>query len=135
MLEALDAAWAGLPLGMRLGFGFALGAVHGWFAAVVVERVPQGIGVSGVGESPRSSCVCGRQLSPVENLPILSYLALHGRARCCGAAIPRWYLGAEVGMGAWWAAAWSAPWLLAAVGGSLAGFAGLVAGGLAWQRR
>lgn len=29
------------------------------------------------------------------NLPILSWIIQGGRAHCCGAAIPRWYVEAE----------------------------------------
>lgn len=135
MLAALDAFWADLPLAMRLGYGFVFGALNGWFAGVVIERVPRGIGISGLGASPRSQCVCGRLLPMRENIPVLSYLLLRGRARCCGARIPPWYLAVEVGMGLWWTGAWALPWLLAALGGSLAGFVLLVTIALVWQRR
>ena len=130
MAAALDAAWVALPLWFRGGFGFAFGAATGWFLAVVVERVPRGIGISGLGDSPRSQCVCGRALAPWENLPIVSYLALRGRARCCGATIPSWYLATEVGMGLWWAATWALPWLLASLAASLGGALGFVIVGL-----
>ena len=135
MLTALDSLWVALPLGMRIGYGFVFGALNGWFAGVVIERVPKGIGISGLGDSPRSQCVCGRLLPMRENLPIISYLLQRGRARCCGARIPPWYLGIEVGMGTWWALAWALPWVLAALGASLAGFALLVTAGLVLQRR
>ena len=72
-----------------------LGAVLGSFLGVVIERVPQGRSIGG-----RSQCVCGRQLRWWENIPVLSWLMLMGRARCCGARIPVWYLRLEVGLAA-----------------------------------
>jgi leader peptidase (prepilin peptidase) / N-methyltransferase len=70
----------------------AFGAALGSFAAVVVARVP-------AGESPlrgRSHCVCGQPIAGYDNIPIVSYLLRRGRARCCGARIPAWYLLAEL---------------------------------------
>lgn len=127
-------AWAGLSMPLRAFYGFVFGALNGWFAGVVIERVPRGIGVSGVGDSPRSTCVCGHELRWRENIPIASYLAQRGRARCCGARIPRWYLGVEVGMGFWWALAALLPWLIAAVATAFMGFAGAVTVGIKRQR-
>jgi leader peptidase (prepilin peptidase)/N-methyltransferase len=69
----------------------ALGASLGSFLAVVVERVPKGESIGG-----RSVCVCGTPIRARDNLPIIGYLRCGGRARCCGAPIPLWYLGAEV---------------------------------------
>lgn len=66
------------------------GAALASFACVVAERVPSGISIGG-----RSHCVCGRQLRAAENVPVLSWLVLRGRARCCGAAIPARYVLAE----------------------------------------
>jgi leader peptidase (prepilin peptidase) / N-methyltransferase len=68
-----------------------VGAAIGSFLGVVIERVPKGESIGG-----RSVCVCGRQLEWWENIPIVSWLALRGRARCCGARIPVWYLLVEV---------------------------------------
>lgn len=48
----------------------------------------------------RSRCVCGRQLSALENIPVVSWLALRGRARCCQAKIPVRYVLAEAGSAA-----------------------------------
>ena len=57
----------------------------GSFAGLVADRLPRGEGfVRG-----RSRCeACGRTLGPAELVPVLSYLGLRGRARCCGAPIP-----------------------------------------------
>ena len=70
-----------------------VGASIGSFLCVVVERVPKGESIGG-----RSHCTCGRQLTWWENIPIVSWLALRGRARCCGAKLPIRYLLFELGM-------------------------------------
>ncbi len=41
---------------------------------------------------PRSACPhCGHQISAIENIPVLSYLALRGKCRGCGKRIPARY--------------------------------------------
>jgi leader peptidase (prepilin peptidase) / N-methyltransferase len=67
-----------------------LGAVVGSFLNVVIHRLP-------LGESlvrPRSRCPrCGAALRLRDNVPLVSWLALRGRCRSCGAPIsPRYPL-------------------------------------------
>jgi leader peptidase (prepilin peptidase)/N-methyltransferase len=65
--------------------GLALaGAAFGSFAMLVADRMAAGEGwVAG-----RSRCDgCGRTLSAAQLLPLLSYAAAGGRARCCGVRI------------------------------------------------
>lgn len=81
-------------------FGFVLGAAIASFLCVVFERVPRGESING-----RSHCVCGRQLKALENVPILSWVTLRGKAPCCGASIPAFYVLAELYLGAAWGAA------------------------------
>lgn len=81
-------------------FGVLFGAATGSFIGVVLDRVPRGESLGG-----RSRCVCGRQLPAYENVPVFAWLALRGRARCCGARIPGWFLLVEVLTAAWCAAA------------------------------
>ena len=69
-----------------------LGAALGSFAGVAMERLPRGEPVTG-----RSHCVCGEPVRARDNVPVLSYLLRRGRARCCGATIPPWYLAVELG--------------------------------------
>jgi leader peptidase (prepilin peptidase)/N-methyltransferase len=69
-----------------------LGASTASYLGVVADRGWRG---SLVG---RSVCVCGRQLSWSENIPVLSYLFLKGRAKCCSAKIPSRYVKTEVGL-------------------------------------
>jgi leader peptidase (prepilin peptidase)/N-methyltransferase len=68
-----------------------LGASFGSFAGVALERLPRGEPVTG-----RSHCVCGAPVRARDNVPVLSYLLRRGRARCCGASIPAWYLAVEI---------------------------------------
>ncbi|HEY7456282.1 MAG TPA: prepilin peptidase [Solirubrobacterales bacterium] len=69
---------------------FLGGLVAGSFVTVVAHRVPRGESIVG----PRSRCpACGAQIAAYDNVPLVSWLALRGRARCCGAAIsPRYPL-------------------------------------------
>ncbi len=64
---------------------FLMGAALGSFLNVVVDRVPRGQSVL----MPRSRCdACGTTLALADLVPILSYLWLRGRCRCCGMRIP-----------------------------------------------
>lgn len=67
-------------------FLFVFGSVIGSFLGVVVDRVPQGISVA----KGRSFCPhCGETLRPRDLVPLVSWLALRGRCRFCGAPISR----------------------------------------------
>lgn len=87
--------WHLLPLWFRLLAGALYGAPTGSFSTVLIERLARKEAPTG-----RSRCICGRELSLVENIPIVSWLVLRGQARCCGAPIPRWYLAMEIGFAA-----------------------------------
>ena len=63
--------------------GFVLGGILASFFGVVLYRTPRGLGLGG-----RSVCVCSRQLKFYENVPVLGWLALKGRTRCCKQKIP-----------------------------------------------
>ncbi len=71
-------------------FAAAFGAVVGSFANVVVYRLPRGESVV----HPGSRCPsCGRRLSVIDLVPVLSWLFLRGKCRTCGAPIsPRYPL-------------------------------------------
>ncbi len=63
-------------------FGLTVGS----FLNVCIDRLPRGESIS----TGRSHCEgCGRQLTARELVPVISYLALKGRCRSCGAQIPR----------------------------------------------
>jgi leader peptidase (prepilin peptidase)/N-methyltransferase len=96
------------------GCAALLGLLIGSFINVVIYRLPimlERIWQAQISESrselssetfnlavPRSRCpTCSAQLSALENVPVLSYLALRGRCRHCKSAIPRRYLLVELG--------------------------------------
>lgn len=75
---------------------FLGGLAAGSFVTVVAHRVPRGESIVG----PRSRCPdCGRQIAACDNVPVLSWLLLRGRARCCGKPISARYPLAELGLG------------------------------------
>jgi leader peptidase (prepilin peptidase)/N-methyltransferase len=59
---------------------FVYGACIGSFLNVVIYRVPAGKSVV----RPGSACACGAPIAWYDNVPILSWMLLRGRARCCG---------------------------------------------------
>ncbi len=66
-----------------IGWG-VLGVLVGSFINVCADRLPLGQSVV----SPPSHCpACGRRLTPMELIPVVSFLFLRGRCRTCGAAI------------------------------------------------
>ncbi|GAA5334992.1 MULTISPECIES: prepilin peptidase [Thermus] len=71
-------------------FALVLGLVVGSFLNVVIHRLPKGESIA----FPPSRCPhCGHRLSPMDLVPVLSYLALKGRCRYCGKPIsPRYPL-------------------------------------------
>jgi leader peptidase (prepilin peptidase)/N-methyltransferase len=61
-------------------FGLALGS----FLNVCIVRMPRGESVV----HPPSHCpLCDRPIGPLDNLPMISWLLLRGRSRCCGRPI------------------------------------------------
>jgi len=56
------------------------GAMVGSFLNVVIYRVPAEKSIV----TPGSHCGCGRPIAWHDNIPVLSWLLLRGRARCCG---------------------------------------------------
>jgi len=77
-------------------FAFAWGAVWGSFVNVVIHRVPRDMSVV----RPASHCPgCGKPIAAWDNVPIVSWLVLRGRARCCGARISPRYAIVEAAAG------------------------------------
>ncbi|MFN3716631.1 MAG: prepilin peptidase [Thiobacillus sp.] len=102
MLFAEPALFAGLV--------FLLGLLVGSFLNVVIHRLPKMMEAEWQAQcaelrgeepamaapynlaTPRSACpACGHRLTALENIPILSWLALRGRCASCGAAISKRY--------------------------------------------
>ncbi|MGC9399074.1 MAG: prepilin peptidase [Anaerolineae bacterium] len=61
-----------------------LGTAVGSFLNVAADRLPEAASLL----RPPSHCpACGRRLTPLEMIPLLSYVILRGRCRTCGARI------------------------------------------------
>jgi leader peptidase (prepilin peptidase)/N-methyltransferase len=73
-----------------VAFAGVLGALFGSFLNVVAYRLPRQESLI----APASHCPrCGTPVKPYDNVPILSYLLLHGRCRSCSEPIsPRYPL-------------------------------------------
>lgn len=90
-MTVADGGWVLLALVALLGLAV------GSFLNVVVWRVPRGESVV----RPPSACPsCGHPIRRRDNVPVYSWLALHGRCRDCGAAISRRYPLVEGGTAA-----------------------------------
>lgn len=80
-------------------YAFILGACAGSFLNVCVHRWPRERSVI----KPRSRCPsCGNQLAWFENIPVLSWVALRGRCRCCDEPISPEYPAIELLVAAGW---------------------------------
>lgn len=106
-----------MPAALWALAGGLLGLIAGSFIAVFTGRLPQGRAPTG-----RSACdQCGTALGPLELVPLLSFLWLHGRCRHCGAAIAPRHLAIEVAAAAVGAALL---WRFPQLSGLLAALAG-----------
>jgi len=84
-------------------FVFALGACVGSFCSAWLYRTRHGGSIV----AGRSQCtVCKHQLSPIDLIPVVSWLVCRGRCRYCKAKFSWTYLALEVGMGALFLAAY-----------------------------
>jgi leader peptidase (prepilin peptidase)/N-methyltransferase len=73
-----------------------LGLIIGSFLNVVIWRVPRGESVV----SPPSHCPgCDQPISPIDNVPLVSWLALRGRCRRCKTPISPRYPAVELATG------------------------------------
>jgi leader peptidase (prepilin peptidase)/N-methyltransferase len=61
-------------------WAFGLGACVGSFLNVCVLRIPAGKSIV----TPGSHCACGKPIRFYNNIPILTWFILGGKARCCG---------------------------------------------------
>ena len=92
-----------VPPALALAAAAAFGAVIGSFLNVVIYRLPLQKSVVW----PSSACPhCARELGWYENIPVLSWLALRGRCRTCGAGISLQYPLVEALTALMFAAAW-----------------------------
>jgi leader peptidase (prepilin peptidase)/N-methyltransferase len=83
-------------LAAAVAFAFLGGLMAGSFVTVVAHRVPRGESIVG----PRSRCPgCGAQIAAYDNVPVVSWVLLRGRARCCGEPISARYPLTELCLG------------------------------------
>ncbi len=84
-------------------YSFVIGACFGSFLNVCISRWPEGLSVV----SPRSRCpCCERQITALENIPLVSWLALRGKCRGCGSRISFQYPLVELAVGLLWLASY-----------------------------
>lgn len=77
-----------VPKSLLLAFAIPLGLVFGSFLNVVIYRLPRGENIA----YPGSACPgCGAPIHAHQNIPVLSWLLLRGKAACCGARISARY--------------------------------------------
>ncbi|MEK9197924.1 prepilin peptidase [Ureibacillus sp. 179-F W5.1 NHS] len=74
-------------------FPFIIGLVLGSFFNVVGLRVPKN---ESIVEPPSHCSKCKRRLTPLDLIPVVSYLCLRGRCRTCGTKISPLYLWIEL---------------------------------------
>lgn len=90
-----------------LALAFVGGLLIGSFLTVVAHRVPRGESVVG----GRSHCPrCGAQIAAYDNLPVVSWLLLRGRSRCCGEPISPRYPLTELALAVLWVAVVAVLW-------------------------
>jgi leader peptidase (prepilin peptidase) / N-methyltransferase len=91
----LDEVIAMLPGWFPTVATFTFGLLWGSFLNVVIYRVPRELSVV----RPASRCPgCGTPIAGYDNIPVLSFLVLRGKARCCGAKMsPRYPLVELIG--------------------------------------
>ncbi len=90
-----------------LVLAFFGGLIFGSFVTVVAHRVPRGESVVG----GRSHCPsCGAQIAAYDNVPVLSWVLLRGRSRCCGNPISPRYPLTELALGLLWVATVAVLW-------------------------
>ena len=84
-------------------YAFLIGSMFGSFLNVCIARWPRDLSIV----KPRSRCpFCGHQLSWYENVPLISWIALRARCRCCDEPISVQYPLVELTVALWWL--WSA---------------------------
>lgn len=97
-LHEINAAW---PWFFAVWAG-VFGACVGSFLNVCIYRIPKNESVV----HPRSHCGCGQPIAWHDNIPVLSWFLLRGRARCCGRRFSFRYPAIELLTAALFVACW-----------------------------
>ena len=101
MIETLSFVNEEFPWFFQL-LSFVFGAVVGSFLNVCIYRIPEGRSVI----FPGSTCSCGQRIKWFDNIPILSWFILRGKARCCGQEFSGRYALIELLTGTLFCASW-----------------------------
>lgn len=101
MIDAYAFFNSEFPVVFRV-FAFIFGAIVGSFLNVCIYRIPEEKSIV----SPGSRCGCGKPIAWYDNIPIISWLILRGRARCCGRAFSVRYPAVELLTGLLFLACW-----------------------------
>jgi len=90
-----------IPPVLASAYALLVGLCVGSFLNVCIARWPHDLSVV----RPRSRCPqCGHQLAWFENIPLVSWLALRARCRCCDERISFIYPALELAVGLLWLA-------------------------------
>lgn len=81
---------------------FIFGAIVGSFLNVCIYRIPAERSVV----FPGSTCACGKPIAWYNNIPILTWIILRGRASCCGEKFSVRYPAIELLTGVLFYASW-----------------------------
>ena len=100
-MESYNEVATSLPWFFPL-FAAVVGACVGSFLNVCIYRIPKNESVI----SPPSHCGCGQRIAWHDNIPVLSWLLLRGRARCCGRPFSFRYPAVELLTSALFLACW-----------------------------
>lgn len=101
MLEAYTAFDEQFPWFFAV-VSFAFGAIVGSFLNVCIYRIPAGKSIV----KPGSTCACGEPIRWHDNIPIVSWILLRGKARCCGRPFSFRYPFVELLTGLLFLASW-----------------------------
>jgi len=86
-----------IPLWFSRSAVISFGLLWGSFLNVVIYRLPRELSIV----RPRSHCpACEKPIAAYDNVPLVSFLVLRGRARCCGAKVSIRYPVVELLSGA-----------------------------------
>ena len=100
-LNTLKALFAEMPW-LAPAVAFVYGTIVGSFLNVCIYRIPYGRSII----RPGSTCACGKPIAWYDNIPVLSWFVLRGRARCCGRPYGIRYPMVEALTGGLFVAAW-----------------------------
>jgi len=101
MLETIEFVNADFPMFFPV-VSFIMGCIVGSFLNVCIYRIPAERSVV----VPGSTCACGQPIAWYNNIPILSWCILRGKAACCGAPFSIRYPSIEFLTGALFCASW-----------------------------